>query len=78
VSSGSSTFDEINGRFIFVGADSNLKDSLYSIDVSIGNVITRVPFPVGLCQNDNLSSLVLKNNALYALLYRGSFQLRHL
>jgi hypothetical protein len=78
VSSGSNTFDEINGRFIFVGTDSNLKDSLYSIDVSIGNVITRVPFPVGLCQNDNLGSLVLKNNALYALLYRSSFQLQYL
>ena len=80
INSGRSTFDEVNGRFIIVGADGNFNDSLYSIDVSSGNIVTRVPFPLGLGPNDNLSSLIFNNSdsTLYALLYLGTSQLNYL
>jgi hypothetical protein len=80
INCGRSTFDGVNGRFIFVGADINRNDTLYSIEVTTGTIVARAPFPVGLGINDNLSSLIFNNSdsTLYALLYQGNSQLNYL
>ncbi|MFT6167159.1 MAG: hypothetical protein ACJAV5_000420 [Vicingaceae bacterium] len=62
-----------------MGTDINRNDTLYSIEVSTGNIVAKATFPIGLSPNDNLSSLIFNNSdsTLYALLYRDLTQLQY-
>jgi len=41
----STTFDKVNHRYVFRGADTSLNWSLYSIDATNGNIVSNPPYP---------------------------------
>jgi hypothetical protein len=68
------TFDHINGRYIFRGADAAMNWALYSIDVNTGNVISNPSFPVLADPADNIIELQFDNStgSLYGLHWDAS------
>ena len=71
-----STFDKINGRFIFRGGDAGSNWALYTIDVTTGNIIYNPPFPVLVNSADNIIELEFDNSSgmLYALHWDATLQ----
>ena len=80
IASGKNTLDEVNGRYIFTGLDSNYNASLYSVDLNSGATISSPSFPVGLSQFDNIGSLIFNNSdsTLYGLMYENASQTEYL
>lgn len=74
---GTFAIDEAAGKYIFVGADppssACINKSLYVLDISTGNVLSRTPYPYARNLNDLYDENVVaytfdnKDNILYAL-----------
>ena len=73
---GYTTFDPINGNYIFLGADANMNSKLYAIDVTNGNIVSSPPFPNLSDQNDNIIELEFDNStgSIFGLHWDNSAQ----
>ncbi len=70
------TFDHINGRYIFRGADAGWNWALYSIDVTTGNIVSSPAFSNLADTYDNVVELQFDNSTgiLYGLHWDDSAQ----
>ncbi|HEY0978913.1 MAG TPA: T9SS type A sorting domain-containing protein [Flavobacteriales bacterium] len=68
------TFDETNGRFIFMGGGPGIGTRLISVDVSTGDIVSSTTFPVLSNPADNVIELHADNSTgtLYALHWHPS------
>lgn len=71
------TFDELNGRYIFRGVDFSGVNRLYSVDVYTGAVLSEPEFPILEDPDDNVIELKFNNGngKLYGLHWDAEWEL---
>ncbi len=74
------TFDEVNGRFTFRGANAAMVWRLYSVDVVTGDIVSSPLFPISADPMDNVGDLQFDNSTgtLYGLHWDNSLQIEKL
>lgn len=74
------TFDELNGRYIFRGIDADMAGRLYSVDVATGQVVSSPVFPVIDDPEDMITELKCDNSTglIHGLFWDASLTSEHL